>query len=203
MTDPIYLFNDTETTGLPSSTKATRDPGQARIMQTAYILADKTGRHLAEVRLLLRPDGWKAGQGAIAVHGLTDEYCEQYGVSSRLAFETFLDLASRANTFVSHNNRFDWGLHEIEARAHGLKMPKFQNKICTMLDTGQSSGHRSLAKVYEHFTGKVISDDAHDAMVDCLACRDILYAWKAKSQKKEAVTVPVAAFDEAAYADLV
>ena len=194
MAEEIFLVNDTETTGFPSDTKAARDPSQGRVIQSAYILADRTGRHLAEVCLLIRPDGWKVQPGAFTVHGISDEICEQYGVSSRHHFETFLELASRATTFVSHNKKFDWRMLSIEAEAHGLKMPVFKKAICTMSDTGRGVGHRSLAKVYQHFTGYVMSEDAHDAMVDVWACRDVLFSWLGKTAS------PVN--DAAQYADI-
>lgn len=199
----IYLINDTETTGFPSSTAPARDPKQARVMQVAYILADETGRHLAEVCMLVRPDGWRAGAGAIATHGITDEICEKFGVSSKHAFETFEELATRATTYVSHNTKFDLQMFAIEAAAHGLKMPKFKKTICTMNDTGQGVGHRSLAKVYEHFTGKPMPEDAHDAGVDTRACRDVLFAWLEKTGKKPKVEIVAQGVVEEDFSDLV
>jgi DNA polymerase-3 subunit epsilon len=194
----MLLINDTETTGFPNASKTARDPAQARVVQTAFILADEAGRTLAEVCFLIRPDGWVIGPGAFAAHGLTAELCEQYGVSSRHAFETFLELASRAKTYIAHNVDFDWKMLGIEAEAHGLKMPAIPGKFCTMKEAKKLGIKATLGSALKHYTGRDIGENAHDALVDCRACRDIYFA-----VKPPLITEPANDDDAALFADLV
>lgn len=202
--DDILLFHDTETTGFPSAGKAARDPKQARVCQTAFILADAQGVTLAEVCFMVRPDGWVIGAGAAAVHGLSDAGCEKYGLSSLHAFQTFQELAARATIFVAHNAAFDWGMQEIEAQAHSLKMPVFKRKFCTMKDTGLPMKGKGLTAALLAFCNRARDEEAaHDAMADARDCRDVFFAWYGQRSEPAGLVVPPPAFDESLYADLV
>jgi DNA polymerase-3 subunit epsilon len=204
----MYLFNDTETTGFPSNSKKARDPGQARICQSAFILCDEKGRTLAETRLLIRPDNWAIQQGAFKAHGLTDELCARFGVGSWQAFQIFAELAECATVFVTHNNDFDYRMLEIEAEAHEAKMPTFEERVCTMkggtaeiVGIAKGNGYKwpSLDEALRHFCGRGVGADAHDAMVDCRAAKDIFFAWRGLGKKPANDAAPVAE----AWADLV
>lgn len=181
----MYLFFDTETTGFPSDKLGARDPKQGRICQIAAILTDNTGQSFAEFSTLIRPDGWSIGAGAHGVHGITDEECEKFGLDSRTVFEIFKNMVSRADMIVAHNLDFDCKMIAMEAKAHDTFV-FMKDAFCTMKATtdicrlpggrGNSYKWPKLAEALPILCGREIGDDAHDAMVDARACRDIFFA---------------------------
>jgi len=182
----MYLFFDTETTGFPNPGIDPRDPKQGRVCQIAMLLTDENGRSLAEISTLVRPDGWTIGEGAQKVHGITDDRCQQYGLDSKAVFLLFSELATSAKLLVAHNIDFDWKMLTIEASAHGGFVMPTQERFCTMqattelckLPKARGSGYKwpKLAEALPVLCGREIGEDAHDAMVDTRACRDIFLA---------------------------
>lgn len=178
-----FLFIDTETTGFPKKGNLIQD-GQARVCQIAMLLTDETGKHLTEFSALIKPDGWKISEGASQVHGFTDEFCELYGITTNEVIYTYFILAEKASLIIAHNADFDKGMMEIEAEY-------FQNEVveegrtkintpwhCTMKTNTHITGGKwpKLEEAYKHYTGKSLGDNAHDAMYDVKACRDIFFA---------------------------
>lgn len=184
----MYLFFDTETTGFPSANIDARDPKQGRICQLAALLTDKDGRSMAEFSTLIRPDGWAIGSGAQAVHGLTDGLCDRYGIPSDVAFSMFRLLAARAEMVIAHNLDFDIKMIAVEARAHNYvdEYHWTENNFCTMKSTtdicripkAKGNGFKwpSLDEALQFFCGRPVGKDAHDAMIDTRACKDIFFA---------------------------
>lgn len=186
----MYLFFDTETTGFPSGLIPARDPKQGRVCQLAMILTDETGRTVAEYASLIAPDEWSIQEGAAKIHGLSDALCTKYGMDSRKALLTFLQFARKAKVLVAHNADFDMKMMDMEALAHGLMLPEARDIFCTMkseiiidickLPKKRGSGYKwpSLAEALQILCDRPIGSDAHDAMVDTRACRDIFFALK-------------------------
>ena len=187
----MYLFGDTETTGFPTNNPA-RHEVQGRACQVAFLLTDNIGRSLAEFSCLIKPDGWKIGKGAEKIHGFTDAHCEKYGISSVGAFSFFSAISKCATTFVCHNMKFDWRIFEIEAEAHGKKMPKFKYKYCTMLEStdicklpGQYGNYKwpKLVEALPIICDRELGENAHDAMIDTKGCKDLFFALKERKEK--------------------
>lgn len=184
----MYLFFDTETTGFPNKALMARDPKQGRVCQLGMLLTDEDGRTVAEYASLITPDGWAISEGAGKVHGITDQMCAQHGMDSRKTFLTFLQFARKAKVYVAHNADFDLNMLDIEAYAHGLLIPEGREVFCTMKSTTdickipkkRGSGYKwpKLEEALRIVCGREIGDDAHDAMVDTRACRDIFFKLK-------------------------
>ena len=179
-----YLFLDVETTGFKKSGALIQE-GQARVCQIAMLLTDENGKHLTEFSSLIKPDGWTISDGAHKVHGFTDEYCEQYGIEFRQAVTIFLTLAQKSKLIVAHNSEFDKGMVDIEkAYAYqGIEKYIDMNKEesswhCTMKTNTHITGGKwpKLEEALIHYTGYGLADNAHDAMYDVKACKEIFFA---------------------------
>lgn len=186
----MYLFLDTETTGFPNLNLSPRDPAQGRVCQIALILANETGRNIAEFTSLISPDGWAIQSGAQGVHGITDDLCEKYGVKSRTAFQLFQRLADKVDIVVAHNLDFDLKMLKMEAAAHDLAMPTFKEQYCTMkeatplckLPKARGAGYKwpKLSEALPLLCGRELGDDAHDAMADTRGCKDLFFELRSR-----------------------
>lgn len=65
----MYLFFDTETTGLPKNWKApvTDLNNWPRLVQLAYLLYDAQGNKMAEGDYIIKPDGFTVGAEATKI----------------------------------------------------------------------------------------------------------------------------------------
>lgn len=198
MSDEIFLFLDTETTGFKKSGPKIQ-AGQARVVQLAMILTDANNRSLFEIATLVKPDGWKISEGAGKVHGKSDELCSHFGIEFRSMFALYHRIASMATMLVAHQSEFDSGLMAIEGEYYnvGAQRPLTVTKPwhCTLLqatpicnlpptDKMKAAGFTKpkAPKVSEAL--KIICGEelvnAHDAMFDVQACRKIFFAMKNK-----------------------
>jgi len=181
------LFFDTETTGLPDFKKPASDPSHPHIVQLGAILYDDARHVVSEINLLVRPEGWTIPAEASAVHGITQEAADKYGLPLASVMLLFLDLCARADLIVAHNHSFDekmirreWHHLGNEAVAETFrKIPSF----CTMKATTDicklpgKYGYKwpKMQEAYRHFFGKDF-EGAHDAMADVRACAAVYWA---------------------------
>ena len=166
------LFIDTETTGFKKSGLIV--DGQARVCQLALILTDEFGKTLMEFSSLIRPDKcWSISDGAQKVHGHTDKKCQDLGLSAGQVFYVYRHMSNRAMKNIAHNVVFDKGMLEVEAAYQGEGEEQTE-WFCTMKANSGLSGGKSLANYYNHYIGKKI-ENAHDAMADTRACKDVYF----------------------------
>jgi len=134
------IFLDTETTGLSP------ESGD-RMVEVGCIEMDNrrlTGRHL---HFYLNPQR-RNGEGAVAVHGLTDEFLADKPLFAHIVDE-LLEFVAGAE-IVIHNAGFDVGFLNEELRRCGRE--KFSTHVGGITDT--------LAMARETFPGKANSLDA-------------------------------------------
>jgi DNA polymerase-3 subunit epsilon len=134
------IFLDTETTGLSP------ESGD-RMVEIGCIEMDNrrlTGRHL---HYYLNPER-RNGEGAVAVHGLTDEFLSDKPLFASVADE-MLEFVRGAEIII-HNASFDVGFLNEELRRCGL--PKFSTHVGAVTDT--------LQMARDQFPGKSNSLDA-------------------------------------------
>jgi DNA polymerase-3 subunit epsilon len=170
-----FLGLDTETTGFKKSGPLIQD-GQARVCQIAMILKDEDGKTISQFCSLIKPEGWTISDGAMKVHGITNEMCEQFGIDSRLIFLIYKAFAEKATKIIAHNSTFDEGMMEIEGAYNG--QPKILTPWhCTMKTNTHISGGRwpKLCDVVRHYCNRETTN-AHDAMGDCIDCLDVFFA---------------------------
>lgn len=90
------LICDTETSNLTTK----------NVVQLAAILVENN--HIkASLNLIIKPDGWTIDPKAEAVHGISMETAERYGVPIEAALWLFDCLSEQADVVICHNTSFD------------------------------------------------------------------------------------------------
>ena len=109
MTDKLYIFFDTETTGVPRNYKAptTDTDNWPRLVQLGWILMDDKGNKLAQHDYIIRPDGFEIPADAASVHGITTEKALEEGRDLAEVIDEFMADFDKATFIVGHNVSFD------------------------------------------------------------------------------------------------
>lgn len=192
----IALFFDTETTGFKT------DDFTPEIVQIGAILQDtESGRVLSELNLIVKPAG-KIPDQASAIHGITNELADKHGIDQLRAEMFFSSIAQLADTVVAHNLEFDMQMLELNwPMAFGIVQARTQ--FCTMRSSTDiiklppGSYHQvkyskykppKLIEAYQHFFEGRSFENAHDAMADVRACRDVFFALQPLLETKQEVT---------------
>ncbi len=172
----MYLFFDTETTGLPIKWKAPVSDlnNWPRLVQLAWILSDSENHRLETGNFIVRPDGFSIPDDAARVHGITTERAMSEGVVLKELLEKFNQLIDRTDFIVAHNIAFD----EKIIGAEYLRMDittdfEKKPKLCTMkasTDYCQIPGPYGykwpkLSELHIKLFGKDF-EGAHDAFAD-------------------------------------
>ena len=131
----MYLFFDTETTGLPKNWKApvTDLQNWPRLVQLAYLLYDQQGNKISGGDFIIQPDGFTIPAEAAAIHGISTEKANREGVALMTVLQDFQTLINRAEQLVAHNMSFDEKIMGAEFLRN--RMPDSiasKRKICTM-----------------------------------------------------------------------
>src|SRR5215213_12020108 len=195
----MNLFFDTETSGLPENRFPADHPSQPHIVQIAAILTNEAGAEISSINFIVKPDGYEIPEHVSRVHGITTEKAHRCGVPIKLALRSFHHLACLATNCIAHNISFDVQMVDIEAARLG-KQIEGKKRFCTMEATRNivaipptskmvAAGFNTfkspkLIESYTHIFGKGF-DDAHDALADVRACRDI-YFWLKKQHPASA-----------------
>ena len=175
----MFLFLDTETTGLPDFRKPADDPGQPRIASIAMLLCEPVDCRIVAVHhQLVRPAGWTVSAEAEAVHGLSTAMLQRYGADLRFALGWFtLNTEATRPTIVGHSIAFDLKMLRGELRRAG--MPDLYDAAptyCTM--------HKSrpllrdlkktpkLTEALRILCGHTLAD-AHDVLADTMGARQL------------------------------
>lgn len=131
----MYLFFDTETTGLPRSWKApiTDLNNWPRLVQLAYLLYDSDENKISGGDFIIKPEGFIIPADVSRIHGITNERALIEGQPLNTVLEHFNTLIEQANFLVAHNMSFDEKIVGCEFLRNGMKnsIPS-KNRICTM-----------------------------------------------------------------------
>jgi len=189
----MYLFFDTETTGLPKNYQAPLDDflNWPRLVQIAWSLYDADGNHWESYSYIIKPDGFIIPPEVAKIHRITQERALAEGIELRVALEHFLRDVRSASYLVAHNIDFDEKIVGAELLREKLDNPiTAASKICTMkssvnvtkINNGRG-GYKwpNLTELYSHLFQKAFPD-AHDAMVDVQACAECFFELKRKGQ---------------------
>lgn len=193
----MILFFDTETTGFVKDRLPVDHPDQPYVVQLAAQLCRDNGAILAGFSTIVRlPDGVTIPKQASDVHGITDDAAAQFGVSSGSALEWFSHLYGRTDLLCAHNFQFDRRVIEtmiarhyarskplrkpffctMEASAPIINLPPTERMVAAGINKPKSP---KLEECIRHFFGEDL-DDAHDAMVDVVACRRVYFHLRAR-----------------------
>jgi len=105
----MYLFFDTETTGLPGNWKApmTDLNNWPRLVQLAYLLFDNHGNKISSGDHIIKPDGFTIPNEASKIHGISTERANNDGIDLLTVLKDFQSLINQAEYLVAHNMNFD------------------------------------------------------------------------------------------------
>ncbi len=190
------LFYDTETTGKADFRAAPDAPHQPRLLQLAAIVTTPENELVTEFCCVIKPDGWTIEPEAEAIHGITLEYANEYGIPIADALGQFQRLEDMCKGKVCHNSDFDSRIM-IGEQIRGGMVPngapklhfctmKAMTNICQFKNIGRG-GFKwpKLQEAYKFCTGKELQG-GHDAMIDAQACREIYFWMKNRSKAKQA-----------------
>ena len=185
----MILSFDTETTGLINYKAPLTHSSQPRIVQLGAMLFDDEEHLLGEINLLIKPAGWTIPAEAQAVHHISTEMCEKYGVPINVALGMFNTYIKLGGLIVAHNLDYDYRMISGEVARLGkepiLDAPA---KFCTMkasTDIAKIPNGRGgfkwpkLQEVYRLFFGEDFAD-AHNAAADVKACARVFFELRRK-----------------------
>ncbi len=175
----MYLFFDTETTGLPRNWKApvTDLSNWPRLVQLAYKYYDKNGNKIAEGDFIIKPDGFTIPTDASRIHGISTQRALNEGKPLISVLQNFQQLIEQADILVAHNMSFDEKIVGAEFLRVGIPNPiPSKRKICTMESTTNFCaisgpyGYKwpKLSELHYKLFRTTI-DEAHNATIDISA----------------------------------
>lgn len=191
----LALFYDSETSGLPLFSEPSEDERQPHIVQLGARLVDLDDRSIISTPdVIIRPDGWTIPEDVSAIHGITTEKALAVGVSESMALGMLLELWSRAQVRIGHNEQFDARIVRIaqhrlddglvdewkEGKAKCtqrlatpiLKLPPTEKMKRAGFTKNKSA---NLREAYRFFTGREL-EDAHSALADVDGCMAVYFA---------------------------
>lgn len=181
----MYLFFDTETTGVPIDYHATMTDldNWPRVIQIAWQVVDKNGEVLSKKEYLIKPDGWEVPTGKFwKDNGFDTATNEAKGVPMEDVLDEFLSDYNQCDYLVAHNIRFDYNVLGCELIRYKKKARVRLDKICTMLQTQDFVNIGKWPKLQElhvKLFGEEF-DDAHDANADVTATVKCFFELKKK-----------------------
>ncbi|MEA3495351.1 MAG: 3'-5' exonuclease [Bacteroidota bacterium] len=172
----MYLFFDTETTGLPRNYKAPIEDSDnwPRLVQIAWLLYDNDGNRIDGKEFIIKPEGFTIPIEASRVHGISTEKAISEGQDLNEILILFAKDIEKANSIVAHNISFDEKIVGAEFYRKKVANKLFQKKrICTMKASTNFCrlpgryGYKwpNLAELHTKLFGKSF-EGAHDAAAD-------------------------------------
>lgn len=186
----MYLFVDTETTGLPKAWNAPHTDlnNWPRMVQVAWLLYDSQGTCIEAQDAIIYPDGFFIPNEVANIHGITQNIALSKGKPITDVLTLFTQTLQQADYLVAHNLSFDEAIIASELyRYNILSDMTSKQKICTMKSTVEycqlldKRGKKKFPKLSElYFTlfGQSFTN-AHNAKADIQATADCF--WKLKS----------------------
>lgn len=101
------LFYDTETGGKANQKQPATHPSQPDLVQLGAVLTDDALNEIAVIDVVVYPGAWEIPKEATAIHGISQEMAETYGVGLTKTLAIFCDMAATADRIVAHNAEFD------------------------------------------------------------------------------------------------
>lgn len=184
----MYLFFDTETTGLPKKWNAPASDFEnwPRLVQIAWLVYDNEGVKLGGKSYIIRPDGFEIPEESAKIHGITNNIALKNGKPLKVVLKKFSKAMEAADYLIAHNISFDSMVIESEFLRTEIQRGLFGPKrICTKDISTEycaiesSSGYKwpSLKELHLKLFGKEF-EDAHNAMVDAKACAKCFFELK-------------------------
>ena len=175
----IYLFFDTETTGLPANWKAPVSDinNWPRIVQIAWVLSTQNDGRLESKNFIIKPEGFTIPKESSDVHGISTEQAYEEGKDLLDVLTEFDKDLNKSNRLVAHNISFDEKVLGAEFIRKGVENDFFEKRrLCTMQKSTDYCklpgryGYKwpTLSELHNILFGKGF-EDAHNALGDVIA----------------------------------
>ena len=131
----MYLFFDTETTGIPRNYRAPVSDlkNWPRLVQIAWLLTDEEVNEVASAEYIVRPAGFIIPRDAVKIHGITNEIAERNGVDLPTVLIAVTAAINKASVLVAHNMHFDEKILGAEFLRSGYpNVVESKERTCTM-----------------------------------------------------------------------
>lgn len=178
----MYVFFDTETTGLPRRWNAPLSDlsNWPRMVQLAWAVYDADGNHISSTDYIIQPEGYTIPAEVARIHGISTQRAQQEGLPLSRVLTEFAESVQQATYLVAHNMSFDEKI--VGAEFLRKLMPNHlegRRKICTMqtstdfcrIPSSSSYGGYKwprLTELHQKLFGKSFAE-AHNAAVDIAA----------------------------------
>lgn len=189
----MYLFFDTETTGLPKNWKApvTDVENWPRVTQLAWQIYDEKGKLISERCELIKPDGWEIPKEDFFIkNNMSTERCEKEGVELQGFLNEFIEDVNKSDYIIAHNMAFDEKIVGAEMCRAKKEFDKAPTKVCTMQESTNFCKQKpfrfgkykwpTLSELHIKLFGEDF-DGAHDALADVSACAKSFFELKKKN----------------------
>jgi DNA polymerase III epsilon subunit-like protein len=184
----MYLFFDTETTGLPADWKAPQSNlrNWPRLVQIAWLQYDVKGTRIAERDYIIRPEGFTIPEEASRIHGISTERAIREGVDLKKVLEEFSGFIDVSSLIVADNMDFDEKIVGAEFLRVGIKNNLMNTgRICTMKESTDyckipgNYGHKwpKLSELHMRLFNHEF-EEVHDASADIAACAKCFWELK-------------------------
>ncbi|MFH1745227.1 MAG: 3'-5' exonuclease [bacterium] len=187
----MYLFFDTETTGIPINYRApiTDLNNWPRLVQIAWIRYDENENKISQDGYIIKPEGFEIPEDASRVHGITTEEALANGKNLKRILNKFSNDIGESKVIVAHNMNFDEKIVGAEFLRKKISHNLFDIiRFCTMKEAtnfcrlpGNNGGYKwpRLSELHIKLFGKDF-EDAHDASSDVEACARCFFEMKKK-----------------------
>lgn len=172
----MYLFFDTESTGLPINWKAplTDLNNWPRLVQLAYLCFDRAGNQTGSGNYIVKPEGFSIPREATAIHGISTSKALSEGIELKRVMDEFLAKVCMAEVLVAHNMSFDEKIVGAEFLRLGMENSlSAKKKICTMNESVNFCAIKSaygykwpkLSELHQKLFNSGF-EESHNAIVD-------------------------------------
>ena len=185
----MYLFFDTETTGLPRRYKAPIEQldNWPRIVQIAWLLYSEQQTCIAQKDYIIKPQGFTIPQRAAEIHGITTQKAIDEGQNLKEVLQEFNQDLFSVDYVIAHNLDFDEKIVSAEFLRMNIDHPlESIEKICTMKTATKFckiphtyGGYKwpNLQELYTTLFNKRF-DGMHNAFSDVTACAKCYFELK-------------------------
>jgi DNA polymerase III subunit epsilon len=180
----MYVFIDTETTGLPKKRQnAEIEAGiWPDIVSIAWIVTDDAGTVIRSCYFIVKPMDWIISEESTRIHKIDHKTAVDYGTSLEKVAELFISELAGTSCIVAHNMNFDRNviMNAVKWKLSLNVDTLFNKTFCTM-EAGKTitnlpkNRYPSLSVLYTHLFGSVPDILLHNALNDALLCMKIYF----------------------------
>ena len=181
----MYLFFDTETTGLPPR-QPERTSHWPRMVQLAWLLTDSDGSVLRQDSTIIRPEGYKIPKRVTNIHGISTQHAYDHGRHLSEVLASFSEVLRYSHVLIGHNIDYDYRVIRAEfsrkkintlldqyPRFCTMKSPKII-EFCKVMRGDNKPKWPGLVELYRYLFDEKYHD-AHNAYADAKACAQCFF----------------------------